>query len=107
MIKQIDINKINEKIKIQKRISNSYDLINYIKISNKFKAFVMDLKHLETKTNALLIITTENFKKMINVELPENIIAINKYDTIDIEVYYNSNNFKSNKYPFSIKIIEN
>jgi ribonuclease R len=108
-IKQIDINMINEKIKIQKRISNSYDLINYIKISNKFKAFVMDLKQLETKTNALLIITTTtgNFKKMINVELPENIIPINKYDLIDIEVYYNSNNFKSNKYPFSIKIIEN
>ena len=100
---------INEKIKIQKRISNSYDLINYIKINNKFKAFVMDLKQLETKTNALLIIntTTGNFKKMINVELHENIIPINKYDLIDIEVYYNSNNFKSNKYPFSIKIIEN
>lgn len=108
-IKQIDIHMINEKIKIQKRISNSYDLINYIKISNKFKAFVMDLKQLETKTNALLIITTTtgNFKKMINVELPENTIQINKYDQIDIEVYYNSNNFKSNKYPFSIKIIEN
>lgn len=107
MIKQIDMGLINNKIKIQKRISNSYDLINYIKISNKFKAFVMDLKQLETKTNALLIITTGDFKKMINVELPENIIKINKYDQIDIEVYYNSNNFKSNKYPFSIKIIEN
>ncbi len=107
MIKQIDMSLINNKIKIQKRISNSHDLINYIKISNKFKAFVMDLKQLETKTNALLIITTGEFKKMINVELPINTIKINKYDTIDIEVYYNSNNFKSNKYPFSIKIIEN
>ncbi len=109
MIRQIDIGKINGKIKIQKKLSNSYDLINYIKISNKFKAFVMDLKQLETKTNALLIITTEldlNFKKMINVELPENTIKINKFNSIDIELYYNSNNFKSNKYPFSIKIIE-
>ena len=43
---------------------------------------------------------------MINVELPLNIEKnIKKYDQIEIEVYYNSNNFKSNKYPFSIKIL--
>lgn len=104
-IKQININDINNKIKIQKKISNAYNLIKYLKKSNKFKAFVFDLTILENKTIGLLIIHgEENFKKMINVELPFN-IKINKYDEIDIELYYNSNNWKNNKFPFSIKIL--
>ena len=65
----------------------------------------MDLNPLENKTNALLVISDGNFKKMINIELPMNIEKISIYDFINIEVYYNSNNFKSNKFPFSIKII--
>lgn len=105
IIQTVNIEKINNEIKIQKKLSNSYDLISYLKSNNKFKAFVMDLNPLENKTNALLVITDSNLKKMINIELPSNIEKVKLYDLIDIEVYYNSNNFKSNKIPFSIKII--
>jgi hypothetical protein len=105
IVKTVNIEKINNEIKIQKKISNSYDLISYLKLNNVFKAFVMDLKEFENKTNALLVISDENIKKMINVELPQGIEKISIYEMINIEVYYNSNNFKSNKFPFSIKII--
>ena len=105
IVQTVNIEKINNEIKIQKKLSNSYDLISYLKTNNKFKAFVMDLNPLENKTNALLVITDGNLKKMINIELPSNIEKVKLLDLIDIEVYYNSNNFKSNKFPFSIKII--
>ena len=105
IVQTVNIEKINNEIKIQKKLSNSYDLISYLKTNNKFKAFVMDLNPLENKTNALLVITDGNLKKMINLELPSNIEKVKLLDLIDIEVYYNSNNFKSNKFPFSIKII--
>jgi hypothetical protein len=34
-----------------------------------------------------------------------NKIELCKYKEINVEIYYNSNNFKSSKFPFSIKIL--
>jgi hypothetical protein len=44
---------------------------------------------------------------MVNVELPqiESTQNLEKYLEWNIELYYNSNNFKSTKFPFSIKIV--
>ena len=86
-----DIMEYLDSAKKQKRISNAYDLICYLKKSNKFKAYVMDLKVYEERTFGLLVVYAEpDFKKMINVELPKNIESIKKYQEIDIEIYYNS-----------------
>jgi len=104
--KKVDLEKINSQMKIQKRISNAYDLLCYLKNSNKFSAYIMDLKVLETKTNALLVVYAEpGFKKMINVELPKNVEGLEKFKEINIELYYNSIKFKTSKYPFDIKIL--
>lgn len=102
----VDLDKINNKMKIQKKISNAYDLICYLKNSNRFKAFVMELNVLETKTFALLIVNAEpDFKKMINVEIPKSVEGLVKHQEIDIEIYYNPVKFKSNKFPFDVKIL--
>lgn len=107
----IDIEKINLKMKTQKKISNSYDLICYLKKFNKFKAFIMDLKIFEDRIFGLLVVsdnsTGYDFKKIINVELPKNISGLEKYKEIDVEIYYNSINFKTSKFPFSVKILQN
>jgi hypothetical protein len=56
--------------------------------------------------NLIIFDIKNNFKKIINVELPNIcIIEITKYKEFDIELYYNSINFNSNKFPFSIKIL--
>lgn len=103
---KVNLDKINEKLKIQKKISNAYDLLSYLKVTNKFKAFVMDLKVLESKSYLLLVVYTEpDFKKMINVELPMCIDNLNKYQEINIEIYYNPVKFKTSKFPFDIKIL--
>ncbi len=110
ILDSININKINNEIRLQKRLSNSYDLINILNKTNTFKAFVLDIKNNKEIVNVLLVLTPINtdldFKKMIITELPQIFNKdINLYDTITIELYYNSNNFKSNKFPFFIKII--
>ncbi len=106
ILNQIDIDKMNLKMKNQKKISNAYDLICYLKKSNRFKAFILDLKIFEERTFGLLIVRAEpDFKKMINVELPKNVEGLEKYKEIDVEIYYSSVNFKTSKFPFSVKIL--
>ena len=106
----IDINYINNQIKIQKKINNSYELIKFLNNNNtnKFIACIYDFNVNNDFTNLLLIIYNYeyNFKKIINVELPLNTnIQLTKFSEFHIELYYNSVNFKSYKFPFSIKII--
>jgi len=104
-INKIDINFINDIIKKQKKISNAYDLINFINIDNIMKGCVLDIFD---NNNILLVVynETNNFKKIVNVEIPQTTdLIIKKYLELDIQLFYNPNNFKSNKFPFSIKII--
>ena len=104
-INKIDINLINDIIKKQKKISNAYDLINFLNIDNVMKACVLNIFD---NNNILLVVynETNNFKKIVNVEFPQTTdLIIKKYLKLDVQLFYNSNNFKSNKFPFSIKII--
>jgi len=110
---QITFDEINEKLKIMKRICNSYEIIEELKNNNKFKAYIIDYNESEELIksnkiiNLLLVIHREKFKKIINVQLPIlTTINIEKFTEINIELYYNSSQFRSNKYPFYIKIIE-
>jgi hypothetical protein len=100
----INITDINNKLKIQKRLSNAYELINHLSNTNKFIAFVFD-KLLNNKALLILYDKYNNFKKMIKVELPTG-INIQKYDQLNIELYYNAYKFNSTWFPFTIKIIE-
>jgi exoribonuclease R len=106
IIDLLNIEKINETLKIQKRISNAYDLLKYLSITQKFKGYILDINEYEKKNYLLLVVYDEinDFKKIINVESPINDKII-KYTEIDIEIYYNAYNFHSNKFPFSIKIL--
>jgi hypothetical protein len=109
----IDIKNINKKISKYKKLSNGYDLLRFIKTNpekNVFKACLIDW-NLDSngKINSLLVLNQDQFKfiKVVNVELPqiESTSNLTKYMELDVELYYNSNNFKSTKFPFSIKII--
>jgi len=110
-----DMNYINTKIKKYKKISNSYDLLNFIKnnTSNKFKGCLInwELQNNINKIKCLFVLynTQYDFVKIIQVELPQTDLTkkknLIKYMEFDIELYYNSNNFKSNNFPFSIKIL--
>ena len=68
----------------------------------------MELKN-SNKITGILVLNQEekNFISMVNVELPqiEETINLSKYMEFNVELFYNSNNFKSSKFPFSIKII--
>lgn len=105
---------INNQIKKQKKISNAWALVKFIKSNpelNKFKACLFDWVELETnKITGLIVLYNQNnkFISIINVELPQIELTTNlsKYMEFNIELYYNSNNFKSTKFPFSIKIIQ-
>ncbi len=113
----IDLEKINLKIKNQKKISNCWKLFEFLESIkskpelNKFKACLFDWTHTTdtNKINCLIVIYQKEyeFSSIINVELPQIIQTQNltKYMEWDIELYYNSNNFKSSKFPFSIKIL--
>jgi hypothetical protein len=109
--RNINIDFINTEIKRYKKISNSYELIKYLEISNTFKAYILDFNINDFNiTNLLLIVSNIDytFKKIINVEMPQIMsskIQLSKYNEINIQIYYNSNNFISSKFPFSIKII--
>lgn len=109
-----DLEYANKKIKNYKKISYSYDLLKFIKKnntehSNKFKACLFDWEKYQGKTKVLLVLYQEEYKfvKLINVELPviEQTYQLSKYMEFSVELYYNSNNFKSTKFPFSIKIL--
>ena len=110
----MDMDKINSQIKNQKKISNGWNLVKFIKSYselNKFKACLFDwVSNSDTnKTNGLLVLKNkeQEFISMVNIELPqiESTKSLTKYMEWDIELYYNSSNFKSTKFPFSIKII--
>lgn len=113
----LNLDKINLKIKNQKKISNGWKLVNYLKSNpelNKFKACLFDWTEIKNSNNSnkiygLLVLNQveKDFISMVNVEIPqiEETINLSKYMELDVELYYNSNNFKSSKFPFSIKII--
>lgn len=116
-----NLEKINYKIKNYKKISNGYDLIKFIKTKsdclsdniekNKFKACLFDWTLIQTsnKIKCMLVLNQPqyDFIKIVTVELPQTELTqeLKKYMEFDVELYYNSNNFKSNKFPFSIKIL--
>ena len=109
-----DLEQINTRIKTQKKISNAWNLVKFIKSnpeSNKFRACLFDWVKNEknSKVMGLMVLyhTTDKFISVINVELPQidETLNLSKYMEWDVELYYNSNNFKSTKFPFSIKII--
>ena len=111
-----NLDKINLKLKNYKKISNAYGLVCYIKNSsddkkNKFKACLFDWVKLDNSNQikCMLVLYNEqnNFIKVVNVELPQIELTQNlkKYMEFDIELFYNSNKFKSNKFPFSVKIL--
>lgn len=111
------LNKINTQIKIQKKIYNGWKLVKFVKTypeTKKFRACLFDWNcdnqhSSSTKINCLVVLFQKeyNFISMVNVELPqiESTQNLKKYIEWDIELYYNSNNFKSIKFPFSIKIL--
>jgi exoribonuclease R len=105
LIKLINIENINSRLKTYKKISNAYNLIVHLKITNKFKACIFDI----LKNNKVLLVLCDrenNFKKIIKVELPiEYNSTIKQFDEFNIELYYNPYKFKSKSFPFSIKII--
>lgn len=115
-----DLEQINTRIKTQKKISNAWNLVKFIKSnpeSNKFKACLFDWtkndkngkNEKNCKIMGLMVLyhTTINFISIVNVELPQidETSNLSKYKEWNVELYYNSNNFKSVKFPFSIKII--
>ena len=117
-----DLDPINLKIKNYKKISNGYELVKLIKSSdsksnNKFRACLFDWEPTPNtnKIKCLLVLVPilmsnqKNLSRVVSVELPQIELTsksnIFKYMEFDVELYYNSNNFKSNKFPFSIKII--
>ena len=107
IISMINIDEINFKLRIYKKISNAYELINHLSITNKFIAYIFDLFY-ENKT-ALLVLydRANNFKKIIKAEIPieyHNQLEINM--EFNVELYYNSYAFTSDWFPFSIKIID-
>jgi uncharacterized membrane protein YoaT (DUF817 family) len=78
---------------------------------NKFKACLFDWTLIQTsnKIKCMLVLNQPqyDFIKIVTVELPQTELTqeLKKYMEFDVELYYNSNNFKSNKFPFSIKIL--
>lgn len=118
--KYFNLEKINIKLKNYKKISNAYDLLKFIKNSsnqeinnneNRFKACLFDwIKHDNSnQIKCILVVYNKqnNFTKVVNVELPqiELTLDLKKYMEFNIEIYYNSIKFKSNKFPFAIKIL--
>lgn len=109
-----DLEQINTKIKTQKKISNAWKLVKFIKSnpgSNKFRACLFDWVKIDKSSTVMGLMVlyhqTDKFISIVNVELPQidETLNLSKYMEWDVELYYNSNNFKSTKFPFSIKII--
>lgn len=108
------LEQINTKIKTQKKISNAWKLVKFIKSnpeSNKFRACLFDWVKNDRNSKVLGLMVlyhqTNKFISIVNAELPQidETLNLSKYMEWDVELYYNSNNFKSTKFPFSIKII--
>ena len=108
ILQNLNIQNINDTIKNQKKISSSYDILKQIKNNNKFKACILNYKIINESTYALIVVYNEesSFKKILDIELPlERNFILDKFIEFDMELYYNSVNFKSSKFPFSIKIL--
>lgn len=108
-INNINLDNINEIIKKQKKISSSYQILKHIKLNNNiFNACILDHNIFNDITFVLIVIYDEmhDFKKIINVELPINHnININKFYQFKVQLFYNSINYRSSKFPFFIKIL--
>jgi exoribonuclease R len=107
---KIDIEYINNTLKRQKKISSSYQILKHIKnVNNIFKACILDYIIINENTTFINIVVYDkenNFKKILNVELPINSgIILHKFNEFNVELFYNSVNYKTFKFPFSIKII--
>jgi len=102
LVKLIDIDKINSKLKNYKKLSNAYDIITHLKINNKFHACVFDI----LKSNKMLLVLYDEFnkfKKIIKVLIPlEYCEKLKQFDEFDVELFYDSYKFKSKSLPFSI-----
>lgn len=105
LAKIINIDKINDTTKTYKKISNSYDLLKHLNITNKFKACVFN-KLKNNKVLLILIDEKNNFKKIIKTILPIEYNKLNLYDEFNIELFYDSYKFKSKTIPFFIKIVD-
>lgn len=105
LVKLIDIDKINSRLKKYKKISNAYDIITHLKITNRFCACVFNI----LKSNKVLLVLYDelnNFKKIIKVVIPlEYCEKLEQFDELNIELFYDPYKFKSKSLPFSIKII--
>lgn len=117
-----NLEQINKTVKYHKKVSNGYDLLRFIKANlehsddnNKFKACLFDFFEQSNNNNGIkctLVLYQEEYKfiRVVNVELPQTELTnvsdkLKKYMVFEVKLYYNSNNFKSPKFPFSIKII--
>jgi hypothetical protein len=100
----IDIEQLNLRLKTYKKLSNGYELLKHIQTINIFKACVFD-KLDNNKVLLVLYDKVNNFKKMIKAELPIAYDTINKYEEINVQLFYDPYKFKSKSLPFSIKII--
>jgi hypothetical protein len=107
IISMINVDKINFQLRTYKKISNAYELINHLNITNKFTAYVFALYSGNKIALLVLYDKTNNFKKIIKAEIPieyQNIIETNM--EFNVELYYNPFAFTSDWFPFSIKIID-
>ena len=90
IISLINIDEINSKLRRYKKISNAYELINYLAKSNKFIAYVFALYSGNKIALLVLYDPTNNFKKIIKTEIPiqyQNQIETNM--EFNVELYYN------------------
>jgi exoribonuclease R len=104
LVKLINSEEINSRLKTYKKLSNGYDLLTHLNITNKFKGCVFD-KFDNNKVLLVLYDEKNNFKKIIKTILPIDYDTIKKYDEINIELFYDPYKFKTKSLPFSIKII--
>jgi hypothetical protein len=105
-IRLINIDTINSKIKKYKKLSNAYDIILHLKITNKFRGCVFSILN---SNKMLLVLYDEinDFKKIVKVAIPvEYYHKLTQFDEINLELFYDPYKFKSKSLPFSIKIIE-
>jgi len=97
--KEYDIEYINKITKYQRKINNTYKLIKYLELSNKFNCIIYkDYLLLESINN-------NKFKKII-YDYP-SIINLDDYSNkkFVVELHYLSQNLKSTHPPFKIKIL--
>ena len=62
----------------------------------------VEIPQIDISSDPINLQSPQNLPNLPNLT---NIQNLTKYMQWDIELYYNSNNFKSSKFPFSIKII--